>query len=170
MLSGPVDEVTEVEALNYHFHENQIFSCSWGPSDDGVTVEGPSTMVEQALIRGVNEGRNGKGSIYIFASGNGGREHDNCNFDGYSNSIYTVTVGAIDQNNKIPNYAEPCSAILLVAYSSNDGKNHIVSRCENSRCLALITRDRSQQTSMDSAQTPMEGLLQPHLLRLVHWL
>ena len=42
---------------------------------------------------GIDFGRHGYGSIYIVASGNGGQAGDNCNYDGYANSIYTVTVG-----------------------------------------------------------------------------
>ena len=42
---------------------------------------------------GTSSGRYGYGNIYVFASGNGGQMHDNCNFDGYANSIYTLTVG-----------------------------------------------------------------------------
>lgn len=42
---------------------------------------------------GIDFGRKGFGSIYVVASGNGGRFQDNCNYDGYANSIYTVTVG-----------------------------------------------------------------------------
>lgn len=42
---------------------------------------------------GIDFGRRGFGSIYVVASGNGGRFQDNCNYDGYANSIYTVTVG-----------------------------------------------------------------------------
>jgi len=42
---------------------------------------------------GINYGRKGYGNIYVVASGNGGRSHDNCNFDGYANSLYTVTIG-----------------------------------------------------------------------------
>ena len=38
-------------------------------------------------------GRKGYGSIYVVASGNGGHFKDNCNFDGYANSIFTVTIG-----------------------------------------------------------------------------
>ena len=45
---------------------------------------------------GTSEGRYGYGSIYVFASGNGGLMNDNCNFDGYANSIYTLTVGTYD--------------------------------------------------------------------------
>ena len=29
----------------------------------------------------------------MVASGNGGHYKDNCNFDGYANSIFTVTIG-----------------------------------------------------------------------------
>ena len=29
----------------------------------------------------------------MVASGNGGKVKDNCNFDGYANSIYTITIG-----------------------------------------------------------------------------
>ena len=41
----------------------------------------------------MREGRGGLGSIYVVASGNGGSYKDNCNFDGYANSIFTVTIG-----------------------------------------------------------------------------
>ena len=30
----------------------------------------------------------------MVASGNGGQHNDNCNYDGYANSIYTVTIGS----------------------------------------------------------------------------
>lgn len=49
--------------------------------------------MQQALKMGTSEGRFGYGNIYVFASGNGGQMNDNCNFDGYANSIYTLTVG-----------------------------------------------------------------------------
>lgn len=45
------------------------------------------------MKKGIDFGRNGYGSIYVLASGNGGHEGDNCNYDGYANSLYTVTIG-----------------------------------------------------------------------------
>ena len=48
---------------------------------------------QAALAHGVMAGRKGYGSIFVVASGNGGHFKDNCNFDGYANSIFTVTVG-----------------------------------------------------------------------------
>lgn len=46
-----------------------------------------------ALQHGVIAGRRGFGSIFVVASGNGGQNEDDCNYDGYANSIYTVTIG-----------------------------------------------------------------------------
>lgn len=55
-------------------------------------------------MTGVMTGRHGYGSIYVVASGNGGQK-DNCNYDGYANSVYTLTVGE--------------SLVLSVGYLSN---------------------------------------------------
>lgn len=51
--------------------------------------------LQKALELGTRHGRYGYGSIFVFASGNGGLVNDNCNFDGYANSIYTLTVGEL---------------------------------------------------------------------------
>jgi len=47
---------------------------------------------------------------------------DNCNFDGYTNSIYTISIGAISSRNQHPAYSEPCSAQIAVTYSSGSNK------------------------------------------------
>ncbi|KAI9272524.1 peptidase S8/S53 domain-containing protein [Sporodiniella umbellata] len=122
ILSGDLTDADEAIALNYKYQENDIFSCSWGPTDDGRTMEAPKGILAEAFINGVNKGRGGKGSIYVFATGNGGTYGDNCNFDGYTNSIYTISVGAIDHTNGHPPYSEACSAQLIVAYSSGGGE------------------------------------------------
>lgn len=53
----------------------------------------PVPCPQAALQHGVIAGRRGFGSIFVVASGNGGQHNDNCNYDGYANSIYTVTIG-----------------------------------------------------------------------------
>lgn len=88
-------------------------------------MDGPGYLIRKAVMNGINEGRGGKGSIFVFASGNGGRSQDQCNFDGYTNSIYSVTVSSIDYKGLHPSYSEACAANLIVAYSSGSG-NHIV--------------------------------------------
>ncbi|KAJ3001946.1 UNVERIFIED_CONTAM: pheromone processing endoprotease [Siphonaria sp. JEL0065] len=100
--------------------DNHIYSCSWGPTDDGRTLEAPSTLVAEAFVNGITNGRGGLGSIFVFASGNGGLSQDNCNFDGFTNSIYTITVSSVDRYDGHPGYSESCSANMVVMYSSAD--------------------------------------------------
>ncbi|KAK2797773.1 hypothetical protein FQN51_008226 [Onygenales sp. PD_10] len=117
LLSGPIDESDEAAALNYQYQENHIYSCSWGPPDDGKAIGGPGMLAQRALVNGAQNGRQGKGSVYIFSAGNAGFLDDDCNFDGYVNSIYTIAVGAIDREGNHAEYSESCSALLVVGYS-----------------------------------------------------
>jgi len=121
ILSAEITEADEAASITYGYQDNQIFSCSWGPADDGQSCEGPPPMVAKAFQEGIDHGRQGLGSIYVFATGNGGGFSDNCNFDGYTNSPYTITIGAIDRNNGHPSYSEACSAQMAVTYSSSGG-------------------------------------------------
>ena len=136
MLSGPVDDIDQAAALNYDYQNNHIYSCSWGPDDDGQTMKSPGILVQRAIVNGVQNGRGGKGSVFVFSAGNGASDDDNCNFDGYTNSIYSVTVGAIDRMDTHPRYAESCSAQLVVAYSSGHGHG-LYSTDNGDRCFSL---------------------------------
>jgi kexin len=121
ILSGQISDADEAVALNYAQQENDIYSCSWGPPDDGKAMDAPGLLIKRAFVMGITKGRGGLGSIYVFASGNGGAQEDNCNFDGYTNSIYSITVGAVDRMGRHPFYSELCSAQMVVAYSSGSG-------------------------------------------------
>ncbi|XP_018543126.1 proprotein convertase subtilisin/kexin type 7 isoform X1 [Lates calcarifer] len=122
VLDGPLTDSLEAIAFNKHYQVNDIYSCSWGPDDDGRTVDGPHPLGKAALQHGVIAGRRGFGSIFVVASGNGGQFDDNCNYDGYANSIYTITIGAVDENGRMPFYAEECAAMLAVTFSSGGSK------------------------------------------------
>ncbi|KAL1944799.1 hypothetical protein VTO73DRAFT_3229 [Trametes versicolor] len=124
ILSGPISDIDEAAALNYDYQNTSIYSCSWGPPDDGRSMEGPGYLIKKAMVNGIQQGRAGKGSVFVFASGNGGRSGDQCNFDGYTNSIFSVTVAAIDFKGFHPEYSEACAANMIVAYTSGSG-NHI---------------------------------------------
>ena len=64
------------------------------------------------------QGRNGKGNIYVWAAGNGGRG-DSCVADGYITSIYTIAVGAANDIGDPASYDEQCSAKMVVTYNTN---------------------------------------------------
>ncbi|KAL7667654.1 hypothetical protein ACOME3_010536 [Neoechinorhynchus agilis] len=118
MLDGDVTDLIEAKALSFRSNLIDIYSASWGPDDNGRTVDGPGRLTRVALELGARTGRRGRGSIYVWASGNGGREGDDCGCDGYANSIYTITVSSCTENGDLPWYAESCSAALVSTYSS----------------------------------------------------
>lgn len=62
----------EAASLSLNRHHIDIYSASWGPEDDGKTFDGPGPLAREAFYHGTKLGRGGKGSIFVWASGNGG--------------------------------------------------------------------------------------------------
>ncbi|CAN8006414.1 unnamed protein product, partial [Ixodes hexagonus] len=118
MLDGDVVDAIESTSLAFNVEGIDVFSASWGPSDDGRTVDGPKRLASEALHRGVTRGRRGRGSVYVWASGNGGARGDNCNCDGYASSPYTLSVSSASQRGRFPYYGEKCASTMAAAYSS----------------------------------------------------
>ncbi|KAI3379465.1 hypothetical protein SNEBB_001315 [Seison nebaliae] len=118
MLDGRVTDRIEAQALTHALDHIDIFSASWGPNDDGRTVEGPGVLASEAFKLGVFKGRGGRGVIYVWASGNGGRLGDNCDCDGYTGSIYTISISSASQQQQSPWYAEKCASTMATTYSS----------------------------------------------------
>ncbi|XP_057655590.1 furin-like protease 1 isoform X2 [Diorhabda carinulata] len=140
MLDGEVTDAVEARSLSLNPHHIDIYSASWGPDDDGKTVDGPGELATRAFIEGVTKGRNGKGSIFIWASGNGGRDHDNCNCDGYTNSIYSLSISSVTENGHVPWYSEACSSTLASTYSSGAlGEKQVVTTDLRHSCTSSHT-------------------------------
>ena len=76
-------DLTEAMALSHELQHISIFSNSWGPADTGYTLGKPGILTRKAIEAGLEQGRGGKGSIYVWAAGNGRVEGDNCGSDGY---------------------------------------------------------------------------------------
>jgi hypothetical protein len=55
MLDGAVTDVLEGEALSFARGHVDIYSASWGPTDDGTKMQGPGHYAQRALKRGVKE-------------------------------------------------------------------------------------------------------------------
>ncbi|XP_078617601.1 proprotein convertase subtilisin/kexin type 4-like isoform X3 [Branchiostoma floridae x Branchiostoma japonicum] len=140
MLDGDVTDAVEARSIGLSPQHIDVYSASWGPDDDGRTVDGPASMAKQAFKDGIEKGRGGKGSIFVWASGNGGRDEDSCNCDGYTNSIYTMSVSSASERGNIPWYLEKCSSTLATTYSSGSGaERQIVSTDLRHRCTESHT-------------------------------
>lgn len=57
MLDGTVNDAVEARALGLNPDVIDIYSASWGPEDDGKTVDGPGPLARRAFIYGVTNVR-----------------------------------------------------------------------------------------------------------------
>ena len=135
MLDGTVNDLVEASALSLNPQHIDIYSSSWGPNDDGRTVDGPGELARLAFLNGTLAGRKGRGSIFVWAAGNGGRYKDSCNCDGYAISPFTISVGSASERDEQPWYLEQCSSTLVSTYSSGSyTEKQIVSTDLHSTC------------------------------------
>jgi len=123
LIADYTTDAQEAAGLSYRYGINDIYSNSWGPNDDGRRLEKPGRLTLRAMEDAVTNGRGGKGSIYVWAGGNGRSSGDNCNYDGYANSRFTIAIGAIDYLGRQSYYSENCAALLACAPSSGSGKS-----------------------------------------------
>lgn len=118
MLDQPyMTDLIEANSMGHEPNKIDIYSASWGPTDDGKTVDGPRNATMRAIVQGVNEGRNGLGNIYVWASGDGGEE-DDCNCDGYAASMWTISINSAINDGQNAHYDESCSSTLASTFSN----------------------------------------------------
>lgn len=55
MLDGDVSDAIEARALSFNNQHIDIYSGSWGPDDDGMTVDGPGPLTVRAFAEGVTK-------------------------------------------------------------------------------------------------------------------
>ena len=118
---GTSDSV-EADALSFYQNDIDIYTNSWGPSDNGQVLEAPGPLTLAAFESDAYFGRQGLGNTITWAAGNGLTGNDNANYDGYANSRFTIAVTAIDHNGEQSWYAEPGANILVAAHSEGDGE------------------------------------------------
>lgn len=53
MLDGEVTDAVEARSLSHNNQHVDIYSASWGPDDDGKTVDGPGELAVKAFQDGI---------------------------------------------------------------------------------------------------------------------
>lgn len=97
-----------------------IVNNSWGALDpeagQGKSYQRADPAWQEAVDRAIQQGRQGRGTVVVFAAGNGGPKDDS-NRDAYANHPGVLTIGAIDDHGRPPFYAEQGVNILVSAPS-----------------------------------------------------
>ena len=136
-LLGADTDANEADALTRGDQMISIYSNSWGPPDNARSLNGPGPLTAAALASGAATGRSGKGSIFVWAGGNGNTSADNANYDGYANSRYTIAVAASTNFGSQSSYSEK-------------GANILVNAPSNGGTLGITTTDRSGGAGYDA--------------------
>lgn len=118
LTANSTTDAMEAAALGWRSPQIDISNNSWGPSQ---IYRGMRASSRSALENSVRDGRNGRGTIFVFAGGNGRREQENSNFNAYTNSIHTIAVAAMGQDGRHADYSEPGANLLIAAPSRGGG-------------------------------------------------
>lgn len=139
LISASTTDQQEAEAMAWRNEIIQVKNNSWGPQDTGRLLEAPGPLTTSALQNAVTSGRDGKGTIFVWAGGNGRPNGDNSNYDGYANRIQTIAVGAIDSNGGQADYSESGANLMVVSPSDGVGG------------LGIVTTDRTGTPGWNTA-------------------
>ncbi len=120
-LSGQLTGTDAENAIAFAYRNdlNDIKSNSWGPTDNG-TITYLTEVEHDAIVEAVTTGRNGLGTIIVWAAGNGGYYDDRVEYDPYASSRYTLAIGAIGDQDYRSDYNETGASMLAVAHSSGN--------------------------------------------------
>ena len=99
-------------SLEYENQQISVYSCSWG-SFKGYTSNDP--QINDAIVNGSQNGRGGKGCVYVFSSGNDTDVGDSAVFEYTLNLAETLSVGATNIDDKRTYYSETGANLLCVA-------------------------------------------------------
>jgi hypothetical protein len=89
-------------------------------------------VAREALATGILEGREGKGIIYVFASGDSFQSGGDTNCAGYTNSRFVITVGAVGKDGMHASYSTPGASLFISAPGGDyeNLSNHITADLE----------------------------------------
>lgn len=143
--------------------DGDIINNSWGPSDKFPVLSPLPTLIKEAIDAKIKYGRGGRGTIYVWAAGNGGRScgelisgrlinktcNNNSNYDGYANYRKVIAVAALETSSS-------SEKTMKKAYFSEKGANLLVSapgyRIMTTKVTPFKYTNRFNGTS---ASTPM---------------
>ncbi len=113
LVAGQPTEEDIAEAMLHANSQIQVKNNSWGYEPGGLGH--PGAMPLAAFLEGATSGRDGRGTIYVFASGNGRTQQDDANYNALNTSPYTLVVGGVAPDGGPTTYATPGACVVVSA-------------------------------------------------------
>jgi len=144
----------EANTLSHLNNQIDIYSNSWGPSDNGEILGTAGPLMLAAFEDDAYNGRNGLGNIITWAAGNGLGNDDDSNLDAYANSRFTISVTAVDHLGEQTNYGEP-GANVLISSPSSDGSGVGITTTDLEGNSGYTSSDYTSSFGGTSSATPL---------------
>ena len=100
-----------------------VSNNSWGVLDKDGAPKSVSAIWESAVVRGINEGLDGKGIVYVWAAGNGHLRNDYANLGGYESHYAVIAVCAVNFADRRSSYSEMGPNLWVCAPSGDSATN-----------------------------------------------
>jgi kexin len=143
----------EADAMSRNAAVVSISSNSWGAADGTGELDASTSLWRTAINTGLTTGRGGKGTVYMWAAGNGAGINgsaacpnwqciDNSNYDGRANYRGVMAVAAVNDQGKRSSYSESGSNLWVSAPGGEFCSTHTIS-----------TTDRTGSPGINSSTT-----------------
>ena len=112
------DEMIQALSLQWQF---DVSNNSWGattPFGDNFNSTA-LTFGWVALRKGVEEGRDGLGTNFVFSAGNSAGTGDNTNYHNFQNAREVITVGAANADGSMAGFSTPGANVLVSSYGTD---------------------------------------------------
>ncbi|MEQ1533911.1 MAG: S8 family serine peptidase [Sideroxydans sp.] len=163
----------EIDAMTLNASSVSISSNSWGATDDTGEFTPSRFSWRNAIDTGLNTGRMGKGTVYVWAAGNGGAVKDpkyptflmdNSNYDGRANYRGVMAVGAVNHLGVQSSYSESGANLWVAAPGGESCATHAITSVDRTGGVGLnqantlndyANRNYTQCMNGTSSATPM---------------
>ena len=129
LIAMPTTDQQDAEAMAWRNDLIQIKNNSWGPASGPSVLGTAGSLWQAAVASGTTYGRDGLGTIYVFAAGNGKEDGNQGNKNAYANNINVLAVSAVDNNGASASFSE--------------GGSHIVVSAPGESTPGIVTTDRT---------------------------
>lgn len=132
--------------------EIDIKNNSWGRSSEW-RVAHLFADAENGFEYAIQNGRDGKGTIFCFSAGNGYTVDGRAEYGGMNASRYTITVGAIADDDKRSWYSVQGSSILVGAHSNGGSRG--ITTCDASGSDGYTSGNYTNSFGGTSSASPL---------------
>lgn len=136
----------EVDAMTRNAASVSVSSNSWGSADGTGELTASSSLWQTAINTGLTTGRDGKGTIYMWAAGNGRAGSDACpacsdnsNYDGRANYRGVMAVAAVNDQGVQSAYSESGANLWVSAPGGEFCSTHTITTTDRTGAVGKNT-------------------------------